>query len=106
MPFDSIYLIVGLALLVAAFVKGATGMGFPLIATPTIALILDIRIAVTVLILPNLFMDSAQILRDGIPYEVLRRFKNLIAPTILGVFLGTFENGRRDQIFKAPQYFI
>ena len=90
MPFDSIYLIVGLALLVAAFVKGATGMGFPLIATPTIALILDIRIAVTVLILPNLFMDSAQILRDGIPYEVLRRFKNLILPTIIGVFFGTF----------------
>ena len=90
MPFDSTYLIVGPALLVAAFVKGATGMGFPLIATPTIALILDIRIAVAVLILPNLFMDSAQILRDGLPYEVLRRFKNLLAPTILGVFLGTF----------------
>lgn len=90
MALDSTYLIVGLALLVAAFVKGATGMGFPLIATPTIALILDIRTAVAVLILPNLFMDSAQILRDGIPYEVLRRFKNLILPTILGVFLGTF----------------
>jgi uncharacterized membrane protein YfcA len=89
MAFDLTYLIIGIALLVAAFVKGATGLGFPLIATPTLALFLDIRIAVTVLILPNLFMDSAQVLRDGVPYEVLRRFKNLILPTIIGVFLGT-----------------
>jgi uncharacterized membrane protein YfcA len=70
-------------------VKGATGLGFPLIATPTVALLLDIRTAVTILILPNLFMDSAQVIRDGFPYAILRRFKGLIAPTIVGVFLGT-----------------
>jgi uncharacterized protein len=89
MAFDPTYVFIGIALLVAAFVKGATGLGFPLIATPTIALLLDIRTAVTVLILPNLFMDSAQVIRGGVPYEVLRRFSSLIAPTIIGVFLGT-----------------
>jgi uncharacterized membrane protein YfcA len=89
MSFDSTYVLVGVALLLAAFVKGATGLGFPLIATPTIALLLDIRTAVTVLILPNLFMDSAQVIRDGIPYDVFRRFSSLILPTIIGVFLGT-----------------
>ena len=89
MAFDLTYLVVGIALLLAAFVKGVTGLGFPLIATPTVALLLDIRTAVTVLILPNLFMDSAQVIRDGLPYEIFRRFKALIAPTIVGVFLGT-----------------
>jgi hypothetical protein len=89
MTFDLTHVLVGAALLVAAFVKGATGLGFPLIATPTIALLLDIRTAVTVLILPNLFMDSAQVIRDGIPYDVFRRFSSLIVPTIIGVFLGT-----------------
>jgi len=89
MTFDLTHVLVGVALLVAAFVKGATGLGFPLIATPTIALLLDIRTAVTVLILPNLFMDSAQVIRDGIPYDVFRRFSGLILPTIIGVFLGT-----------------
>ena len=89
MSFDLTHVLVGAALLLAAFVKGATGLGFPLIATPTIALLLDIRTAVTVLILPNLFMDSAQVIRDGIPYEVFRRFSSLILPTIIGVFLGT-----------------
>jgi uncharacterized membrane protein YfcA len=89
MPFDSTHVLVGIALLIAAFVKGATGLGFPLIATPTVALLLDIRTAITILILPNLFMDSAQVLRGGFPYEVFRRFASLIAPTIIGVFLGT-----------------
>ena len=89
MVFDLTHVLVGAALLLAAFVKGATGLGFPLIATPTIALLLDIRTAVTVLILPNLFMDSAQVIRDGFPYDVFRRFSSLILPTIIGVFLGT-----------------
>jgi hypothetical protein len=89
MTFDLTHVLVGVALLLAAFVKGATGLGFPLIATPMVALLLDIRTAVTVLILPNLFMDSAQVIRDGIPYNVFRRFSSLILPTIIGVFLGT-----------------
>jgi uncharacterized membrane protein YfcA len=89
MSFDLTHVLVGAALLLAAFVKGASGLGFPLIATPSIALLLDIRTAVTVLILPNLFMDSAQTIRDGIPYDVFRRFAALILPTIIGVFLGT-----------------
>ena len=89
MPFDLTHIFVGAALLLAAFVKGATGLGFPLIATPMIALLLDIRTAVTVLILPNLCMDSAQVIRNGIPYDVFRRFSSLILPTIIGVFLGT-----------------
>jgi len=55
-------------------VKGTIGLGFPLIATPTVALLLNIRTAVTILILPNLFMDSAQVIRDGFPYAIFRRF--------------------------------
>jgi uncharacterized protein len=89
MAFDLTHVLVGAALLLAAFVKGATGLGFPLIATPMLALLLDIRTAVVVLILPNILMDSAQTLRDGWPSEVLRRFSSLIIPTIVGVFLGT-----------------
>src|SRR6266545_5891944 len=89
MSFDFAYLVVGITLLLAAFVKGATGLGFPLIATPALALLLDIRTAVTVLILPNLFMDSAQVFREAFPYHVFRRFSRMLAPTIIGVFLGT-----------------
>jgi len=89
MIFDLTHVLVGVAFLLAAFVKGATGLGFPLIATPMVALLLDIRVAVTILILPNLLMDVTQVFRDGFPYPILRRFKSMIGLTIVGVFLGT-----------------
>jgi len=89
MTLDRTYIFVGIALLCAAFVKGATGLGFPLIATPMVALLLDIRIAVTILILPNLLMDITQVFRDGFPYAILRRFKSMIGLTMIGVFIGT-----------------
>jgi uncharacterized membrane protein len=78
MSFDLTYVLVGVALLFAAFVKGATGLGFPLIATPTVALLLDIRIAVTILILPKSLDGRDQVFRDGFPYAVLRRFKSMV----------------------------
>ena len=89
MVLDLTTMLVGAALLVAAFVKGTTGFGFPLIATPTVALLIDIRTAVTILILPNLFMDVAQVFRGGLPYATFRRFAWLLLLTVVGVFLGT-----------------
>ena len=89
MNLDPITLLVPLALLFASFVKGATGMGFPVIATPTLALLLDIRIAVTILIIPNLVMDAAQVTRGGFPFAVFRRFSGLVSLAVIGVFLGT-----------------
>ena len=64
-------------------------MGFPLIATPTVALLLDIRIAITILIIPNIVMDVAQVFRGGFLFHVLRRFAWFLLMTIVGVFLGT-----------------
>ncbi|MBM4260586.1 MAG: sulfite exporter TauE/SafE family protein [Deltaproteobacteria bacterium] len=89
MALDPTHILVGVALLFAAFVKGATGLGFPLIATPTVALLLDIRIAVTILILPNLLMDVTQAFRDGFPHAVFKRFRSMVGLTVVGVFLGT-----------------
>jgi uncharacterized membrane protein YfcA len=86
---DLTHVLVALALLFAAFVKGTTGFGFPLIATPSVALLLDIRTAVTILILPNIVMDIAQVFRGGFPYSVLKRFDWLLALTVFGVFAGT-----------------
>src|ERR687895_1445336 len=89
MALDSTHILVGIALLVAAFVKGASGLGFPLIATPTVALLLDIRIAIAILLIPNIVMDVAQVFRDGFPFAVLRRFAWFFLASIVGVFLGT-----------------
>jgi len=89
MPFDQTTIVVAAALLLAAYVKGTTGFGFPLIATPTVALLLDIRTAVTILIIPNIIMDIAQIFRGTFSPSLFRRFSWLLVLTVAGVFLGT-----------------
>lgn len=89
MAFDSTTILVAVSLLIAALVKGTTGLGFPMIATPTVALLLDIRTAVTILIIPNIVMDIAQALRGSFSTAVFRRFVWLILLTIVGVFFGT-----------------
>ncbi len=89
MAFDPTIILVGAALLFAAYVKGTTGLGFPLIATPMVALLLDIRTAITILIIPNIVMDLTQIVRGSFPTAILRRFFWLFLWTVVGVFLGT-----------------
>src|SRR3989338_11176240 len=89
MPLDATTLGVGVSLLIAAFVKGTTGLGFPMIATPTVALLLDIRTAVTILLIPNIIMDIAQIFRGTFSPSLFRRFSWLLVLTVAGVFLGT-----------------
>ena len=92
MSFDLTTILVGAALLFAAFVKGTSGMGFPLIATPMVALLLDIRVAITVLLIPNIVIDVASAFRDGFPVGVLGRFGWFFLATVIGVFLA--RNGR------------
>ncbi len=75
--------------LLASFVKGTTGMGFPLIATPMVALLVDIKTAYAVLVLPNILMDMLQILRGRLPWALWRRLFWLLGTTVVGVFLGT-----------------
>ena len=79
-----------LAVLVAAFVKGAIAFGFPTIATPLFALVVDVRTAVAILILPNLAMDIVQAVRRPGLLPVLRRHAVLYATGIAGTFLGTY----------------
>jgi len=85
-----VIIVVGtLAVVVASFVKGAIAFGFPTIATPLFALVVDVRTAVAVLILPNLAMDVVQALRRPGLLSVLRRHAVLYATGIVGTFLGT-----------------
>ena len=91
MELDGTLGLVAAAIFFAGFVKGATGMGFPLIATPMLTLLLDIRMAIVVLLLPSVLMDLGQMFRRGIPTAILRRFSSMFLFALAGVFLGTWE---------------
>jgi len=86
--------------LLASFVKGTTGMGFPLIATPMVALLVDIKTAYALLVLPNILMDTLQILRGRLPWALWRRLFWLLGTTVVGVFLGT------RILISVPERFI
>jgi hypothetical protein len=86
---DFTWIAVTTAFVLASFVKGTTGMGFPLIATPMVALVVDIKTAYALLVLPNIVMDALQIARGAWPWHLWRRLAGLLGMTVLGVFLGT-----------------
>jgi uncharacterized membrane protein YfcA len=75
--------------LLAAFVKGAIGFGFPTLATPLLALFIDPRAAVAALILPNIAMDGIQAARRGGLRATARRMLPVVIPGAAGTVLGT-----------------
>src|SRR5215470_5621359 len=47
-------LLAAAAVMAAAFVKGSIGFGFPVLGTPLLSLVLGVKAAVVVLIVPNI----------------------------------------------------
>jgi uncharacterized membrane protein YfcA len=81
--------LVALAVLVSGFVKGTIGIGFPTLATPLLTLVIDVKTAVVLLILPNIVMDGIQFARQGVPLATMRRLTVLIVFGAVGTVLGT-----------------
>jgi uncharacterized protein len=75
--------------LLAAFIKGAIGFGFPTLGTPLLSLVMDVKAAVVVLILPNIVMDGLQFARRGAPMATVRRFAVLLLFGAVGTVVGT-----------------
>ena len=79
-----------IAALVAGFVKGTIGFGFPTIGTPVLALFVDVKTSVSVLVPPNIVLDGLQARRGGARFgATLRRLLPLLAFGALGMVLGT-----------------
>jgi len=78
------------AVLLAALVKGAVSFGFTPLATPLLALVMDVKSAVAVLIIPNIVMDGLQLLRLGDFGGVARRMAVLLVFGAAGTVLGTW----------------
>jgi uncharacterized membrane protein YfcA len=76
-------------LLLAAFVHGAFGFGFPLIATPLLALFVDLRSAVLLTLVPTVGINLVSILGEKHWREALRVFWPIPAFAILGSLIGT-----------------
>ena len=58
---------------VAGLLQGAIGFGFPVIATPVLAMLMDIRTAVVVTVMPNIVTGVVTVFRGGNWSESLGR---------------------------------
>jgi len=83
-------LLVAGAIAVAAFVKGCVAFGFPTVATPLLALVVDVKTAVAITIVPNIVMDGVQAVRRGGVLGSVRRLAPLLLFGLLGTVAGTY----------------
>ena len=81
--------LLALAVAAAAFVKGAIGFGFPTLGTPLLTLLVDVKTAFLVLIIPNIVMDGLQFARRGAPLQTVRRMATLVVFGAVGTVIGT-----------------
>ena len=80
---------VALACLFSGFAHGAIGFGFPMVATPLVALVIDIRLAIGLLAPVTLVLVVITAVRGGGLPELARRFWYLPLMVGIGSWLGT-----------------
>jgi len=76
-------------LFLGALLKGATGVGLPVIAIPTIAAVYDVRVAVVLLVIPNFFTNIRQIHKYQEHNLKINFARNFALAGIVGAGLGT-----------------
>jgi len=75
--------------LLSGFAHGALGFGFPMVATPLLALVIDIKSAIALLAPITLVLVVISVVRGGRVVALLRRFWFLPFAIILGSWAGT-----------------
>jgi uncharacterized protein len=78
-----------LVCLAAGFAHGAIGFGFPVVATPLVALVIDVKSAIALLAPVTLVLVLLSVVRGGNLLELLRRFWYLPLAIGVGSWLGT-----------------
>jgi uncharacterized protein len=75
---------------VASFIKGVIAFGFPIVATPLLAMVVEVKTAIALSIVPNIVMDALQVRRRGGDlWPTARRVAVLLAFGFVGTVVGT-----------------
>lgn len=82
--------VVMVALMLGGVMKGATGLGVPLLAVPVMAAYFDLRFAIAVILLPNLVSNAWQVwrFREMRPPHYL--FYCIFVGVTIGVLIGVY----------------
>ena len=78
-----------LGIVFAAFVKGVTGMGFPVIGAPIAALFLDPQTTVVAITIPAFVMNIVQAVQGGVSRALVRRLLPVLLVLVPSAIAGT-----------------
>ena len=97
-----LFIVAGLISFFAAFIHGSIGLGFPMVATPLLALVTDIQTAIILTLIPSLLTNIISIKSEGDIVSASRKYLSLALFVMAGSAIGTqiliFTN---SEIFKA-----
>ena len=77
-------------MLFAGLVHGTLGLGFPMVATPMLAVFLDVRTAILVTLLPTVAVNLASIWNSRHSLDSIGRFSPLIVFVLPGSLAGAY----------------
>ena len=72
----------------SGLVHGTLGLGFPMVATPMLATMTDVRSAILITLLPTMAVNIASIANNRASLESTRQFLPLVAFTLAGSIAG------------------
>ena len=75
--------------IVGGITHGVIGFGFPLVSTPLVALLVDIKTAVLITVVPNIVVNVISIVRGGNWQESIGRYWPMAMWVVLGTLIGT-----------------
>ena len=76
-------------IVIAGLAHGTIGFGFPLVSTPLVALLVDIKTAVLLTVLPNVAVNMISILRGGNWRESIGKYWPLALWVVAGTLVGS-----------------
>lgn len=86
LDFLTIFLIV---LFSSSLIHGSIGFGFPMIATPLLAMVTDVKTAIVYIAIPTLLINIVSIYSEGNFLQAIKRFYPLALIGMLGSAIGT-----------------
>jgi hypothetical protein len=90
LPDTETLLLAAAVFLLAGFVKGVIGMGMPTVSLAVLSLAMGLPAAVQIMVVPTVVTNIWQaLIGDGF-LRLVRRFRVLLAATVIGVWLGYF----------------
>ncbi|CAM3832493.1 sulfite exporter TauE/SafE family protein [Arcobacter cloacae] len=82
-------IIFSLILFVSSLVHGTVGFGFPMIATPLLAMVTDMKTAIICIAIPTLLINLISIFSEGNFLQAVKRFYPLAIIGMVGSAIGT-----------------